>query len=440
MKLAAQLSIALLTSWAARLSAAIFTVVAFPLVLKSVGASSFTAFLFALAYPAWLPLSLLGAAGALPFLVSRSTAPASSMTVRVRGGAALVLPLVLLAVAMLGAAAVAATGTFIPSIDGVGASDVRSAVLVSTVLTAGIVFGGLLEGYGLATGKVHIFNLIRIGAVASSLALIVALSPVATGIPFYVAATLAPQVVLLLAVGGWLVRRDGAVPVLSWRLIRFAAARRVWSVSGSFFLMSLPFLLCVQFGPTLAAMTKPSEDIGTLLVLMRVLVFVAAFFGALTAPAWPLLARLRASGKENEFNQKLRHFVLLAAAVAFAAATAFAVAGPLMLRLWLPSFQFDDSHALLWFAAYILVYLLNTLWLAVFSACGAIERGAVVSLLEAVGGLLLGLALFRAMGTTGYILGLVLCSLLSTTSFGALFALKALSTPRRPAGTILPSH
>ena len=69
-----------------------------------------------------------------------------------------------------------------------------------------------------------------------------------------------PEVVLLLAVGGWLVRRDGAVPVLSWRLIRFAAARRVWSVSGSFFLMSLPFLLCVQFGPTLAAMTKPSED------------------------------------------------------------------------------------------------------------------------------------------------------------------------------------
>lgn len=423
-----QMVVSVATGWIARLSAAIYTFTALPLILHALGADAFAIYLYAINFPTWLALAMLGAQNTPAYFLAHSARSGNNTLLRARLGTALMLPVCLVLLSTIAATAlillkVAETGIAGPALS----SGTMAALLTALWLTAFLVIGSVFESMALGLGRAYVFNFVRIGALSLSLLGVILAAWTSTNVALFVFVSIAPQVLLLFGLGVQMMRQANVTPLFEMRFLRHIRSRINRSVTSGFFLMMLPFVICVQLGPTIIGSIHGASEVSTLLVLFRVLIFVAAFFAAITGTAWPLLGQMQARGEARAFRRNawllVGGCVLLIAAI-FAATALF---GGWALRLWLPGLDLSRPGLLVAFAGYLALYLWNTLWLAILCATGRIAIAGRLSALEAGAGLALGLLLFTQYQSAGYLVGLMIGTVLTTSVFAPAAGLRGLA-------------
>lgn len=422
------------TGWIARLSAAIYTFIALPLILKALGSEAFAIYLYATNFPTWLALAMLGAQNSPAYFLARSVRSGNRTLLRARLGTVLALPVCLVILSTLATTAlilfkVVGTGIAAPSLSG----STMAALLTALWLTAFLIIGSVFESVALGLGRAYVFNVVRIGALALSLIGVILAAMSSTNIALFVFVSIAPQVLLLFFLGYRMMREAGVMPVFHTGLLRHVLSRINRSVTSGFFLMMLPFVINVQLGPTIIGSIHGAAEVSTLLVLFRVLIFVAAFFAAITATSWPLLGQMHTKGEVRAFRRNTGCLIggcvlLIAAIFAFTA-----VFGGWALRLWLPGLDLNAPGLLAIFGGYLALYLWNTLWLAILCATGKIAVAGRLSAMEAGLGIVLGLVLFSQSQSVGYLIGLMIGTLLTTSIFAPVAGLRAIAAgAKRP--------
>lgn len=423
-----QMVVSVSTGWIARLSAAIYTFIALPLILNALGADGFAIYLYATNFPTWLVLAMLGAQNSPAYFLARSARRGDSLLLRARLGTALILPICLVILCTI-----VATTLILLRVVGAGiatpglADSTLAALLTSLWLTAFLVIGGVFENMAFGLGRAYVFNFVRIGALSLSLIGVVAAALTSKNVALFVFVSIAPQVFLLFTLGSYVMRGAGVMPLFEWRFLRHTLSRINTAVTSGFFLMMLPFVINVQFGPTIIGAIHGAAEVSTLLVLFRVLIFVAAFFAAITATSWPLLGRMHTAGDTQGLR---RNAWLLIGGCAALIAVIFlftAIFGSRALHLWLPGLDLGTPGLILAFACYLSLYLWNTLWLAILCGTGKIAVAGRLSALEAALGLAIGLLLFVHYQSTGYLIGLMAGTLVTTSLFGPIAGIRALA-------------
>lgn len=427
------MALSLLTGWAARGSAAIYTLFAFPLILTTVGADKFGIFLYAINFPSWFVLAMLGAQGTPAYYLSRSHRKGSSILFRARLGTTLLLPIVLLVSSSIVASVMIVASWWGREVaDPNLAVQMKWAILLSIWLNGLLVFGGTLESFALGLGRVHVFNLVRIGALTVSLIGLFMLSGLTRDVPWYVAIHFIPQIVFLYVFGVKMVKQSDALPIFRVRFLRYIRSRNILRTAGGFFLMSLPFVVNVQLGAAVVGLLYPPERLALLLVLLRILIFAAAFFGAITATAWPQIGRDYVSGDGASFRRRSLQLIGVCSAIAgMAFLSTFTIGHPAM-KLWLPDLVRDESVTLIRiFGVYLALYLWNTLWLAILAATGRVMVAGWLSAIEATLGFSLALWLFTLYEAPGYLVGLIVGCLLSTSTLAPIWGLRMIRSGSR---------
>ena len=438
MRYRARVILSFLTSAAARASAAVYVLAAFPLILNAVGSDRFSIFLYALNFPTWLSLAILGAHGSTIYHVSHSSRGGNSLLFRARFGIILIPPFVLVTTCAIAAMMLVGFGVVGPDVSSLELiREARWAIVASIALTATLTLAGTFENFALGAGRVAELNAGRIAAVAITLAVFFLIAGTTNYVPLYVAVSFIPQLIILHVLGIRMINRAKAWPIFRFRFVRRISGRRNAFLASGFFMTTLPFLLNVQLGATIIGLFHDVSNLVVLLLLLRVLVFGVGFFSAITNPAWPLLGKSYAAGDWAEFQRNAVQLVQICTAICLVVTVAFYFFGEFVVRLWLPTVKIADPRVVHAFAIYLGLYLWNTLWLAILSAVGRVQAAGYLSVVELFVGLALGLWLFGLYQSYGYLMGLIIGTVVSTSSVAPILGLTAIGRAKalasRPA-------
>ncbi len=233
-----------------------------------------------------------------------------------------------------------------------------------------------------------------------------------------VLAVSAPMALASLFNGGFLLVRDRSYLRPRFAHVDRNVARTLLTSGSGFFLIQLAGIIKINFLVVLVGWMRGPEEVAQFGVLVRLLVMAAGMVAMVTQPLWPAIVDAVTRGDKRWVRQSYVRAAALVVAYSLAAGGAIALAGNIIIDLWLGKELGIPLALQVTMGLYFILWMWTQLHQSVLIGIGWVWPTAIVLALESLAIVGMGMLLLDDHGISGIGAALAIGSLV--ISFWAL--------------------